>query len=76
MIPSVEWYHVLHVIASLAFDNIIVVPSASSVNVAVNVLVQLVILNAFDVFVCGIPYTSIKLVNVNVFSLYVAFVTV
>jgi hypothetical protein len=73
VIPSVKWYHVLHVIASLAFDNV-TIPSASSVNVTVSVLVKLVVLNALDVFVCGVQYTSIKLVNVNVLSLYVALV--
>ncbi|MDR3151190.1 MAG: hypothetical protein LBU14_06605 [Candidatus Peribacteria bacterium] len=58
------------------FDNVTVVPSLHNVNVAVNVLVQLVILNALDVFVCGVQYASVKLVNVNVFELCVALVIV
>jgi hypothetical protein len=69
-------YQILHVSASLAFDNVTVVPSLHNVNVAVNVLVQLAIFNALDVFVCDVQYSNVKLVNVNVLPLCVSLVTV
>jgi hypothetical protein len=65
-------YHVLHVIVSLWLDSITSVPFSCSVNVAVNWVVHHVIVNVCDVFVSGELYVSVKFVNVNVLSLYVA----
>jgi hypothetical protein len=66
---------VLQVTTSLILDNVIVSPSLHNVKVAVNVLLQLVILNALDVFVCGVQYVNVKLANVNILPLCVALVT-